>query len=400
MTEKLYLTDSYQTFCEATVLDIVYQDNSCYMIFDKTPFFPGGGGQFADKGAIRFLDTTEEIMIVDSYEKDGIVYHQLKDGNVPDCIGKLVLLYVFYDIRFERMRAHTGEHIISGVAHNLYGINNVGFHMDENGLMTVDFDKYLDDCALLNIELRANYYVLNNKNVHAKLFSNEEAQKLKYRSKIDFENDVRIVEIEDVDMCACCAPHLKNTAEVGFIKILSSASHRGGVRITLICGNNSLLQYQKRYKQILDISALLCSKYDEAVEAVAALVESNKALKYEKENQRKEFLMYLASKIQYSEILVEFFEKLTIDDLRIINNGLADKCGAISILLSGNDLDGYCYCVYSSRLQLNKFAYDFNSALLGTGGGRGTMIQGKISATKNEILNFIGEMKVEDYENA
>ena len=86
--------------------------------------------------------------------------------------------------------------------------------------------------------------------------------------------------------------------------------------------------------------------------------------------------------------------------LRIINNGLADKCGAISILLSGNDLDGYCYCAYSSRLQLNKFAHDFNSALLGTGGGRGMMIQGKISATKNEILNFINEMKVEDYENA
>ncbi len=399
MTEKLYLKDSYQTSCKATVIDIAYEGDCISIAVDKTPLFPGGGGQPSDKGVL-FTDSDIEITIAEAYEKDGLVYHRLADKGAAVQIGDTVALNVYSDLRFERMRAHTGEHIISGVAHQMYGVNNVGFHMDADCLMTVDFDKYLDDFALSDIENQANGYVLANKLINVISYPSANDCNFDYRSKKEFEGDVRIVEIEDVDRCACCAPHLKSTAEVGFIKILSSASHRGGVRITLICGRNSLREYQKRYKQILDISAILCSKYDEAVNAVSALVESNKALKYEKEKQREEFLRLIASNIWHSDIITEFFENLTIDDLRIINNTLADNCKYISLLFSGNDTDGYSYCVYSDKLQLKKFAFTFNASLAGSGGGRGTMIQGKVSASKSDILKFVNEMKVEDYENA
>ncbi len=394
MTEKLYLKDSYLFSCETTVTEIIDEGDYLSVAFLQTPFFPGGGGQPSDKGCVN------DIHIKGAYEKDGIIYHQMKDKHFPYSVEDNVTLSVSSDIRFERMRAHSGEHIVSGIAHNMYGVDNVGFHMDENGLMTVDFNKYLERDELNRIEYAANRCVMDNVKINADVYPVENVTNIEYRSKIEFDDDVRIVEIEGIDKCACCAPHLKFTGEVGFIKILSSASHRGGVRITMICGSNSYFELEKRYRQILDISALLCSRYDDAVTAVSELIENNKIIKYEKEQIRYDFLQFCASEIQTSEIIIDFFDNFSIDDLRIINNILSEKCKYLSLLFSGNDSVGYCYCIYSDKLKLDKFARDFNSLLNGSGGGKGTMLQGKVKSTKDDIVKFVNEMKVEKYENA
>lgn len=394
MTEKLYLKDSYIFSCETVITEIIVDDTSISVAFLHTPFFAGGGGQPSDCGYVN------GVYAKDAYEIDGIVYHRLNCKEFPYKVGDNVTVSVCEDIRLERMRAHTGEHILSGVAHNMFGVENVGFHMDENGLMTVDFDKYLDNSKLQLLEENANRCVMDNAEIKINTYAVDDTSQLDFRSKIDFTDDVRIVEISGVDKCACCAPHLRFTGEVGLIKILSSASHRGGVRITLICGRNSYVEFEKRYRQILDISALLCSKYDEVVESVAGLIDNNKSLKYEKEQIRNELLITCAANIQPDEVVFEFYEKLSADELRIINNALADKCKYISLLFSGNDTVGYSYCVYSDRLNLDKFARDLKNSLNGSGGGRGTMIQGKLKASKDDIVRFINEMKVENYENA
>ena len=394
MTDKLYLKDSYLLSVETHISEIIDEGNCLSVVFTVSPFFPGGGGQPSDSGLIN------EIPVIEAYEQENVIYHRLKDKNFPYSVGDIVLLSVDEKIRFERMRAHTGEHIVSGIAHNLYGAENVGFHMDENGLMTVDFDKYFDKSVLAKIEIEANKCVMADAEIKASIYSSIDIEGIEFRSKLEFKDDVRIVEINGIDRCACCAPHLKTTGEVGSVKILSSASHRGGVRITLVCGLNSYLEFQRRYRQVLDISALLCSKYDECVSCVAELIENNKKLKNEKEQIRNEFLLFIASKIQKSDIIVEFFDQMNIDDLRRINNYLTEKCGIISLLFSGSDEQGYCYCIYSDKLQLAEFFRDFKAALNGTGGGKGAILQGRVKATKNEIYRFISGMKVESYENA
>lgn len=393
MTEQLYLLDSYLFSCKTEIIDII-NENGCFsLVFDKTPFFSGGGGQSSDNGFV------ESIVITEAFEKNGVIYHRIAEKYCPFSAGDLVLVSVDSDSRIEKMRAHTGEHIVSGIAHNLFGVENVGFHMDDNMIMTVDFDKYLDKSQLHLLEVEANKCVMKNLRVSADIYSVDDAAALNYRSKLDFDKDVRIVEIEKTDRCACCAPHLKNTGEVGFIKILSSASHRGGVRITLICGETAYSELEKRYNQIMKISAMLCSEYDKADIAVADLIEANKNLRYEKDMLNNKLLDYISSTIESDEIIIRFFDGLSMDELRYINNNLKSKC-KLSLLFSGNDSSGFSYSFMAESLSLDRLVRDFNNSLGGRGGGRGGLVQGKVSSFKEQIYKYLNEMKVENYENA
>ncbi len=394
MTEKLYLIDSYLTDYDSKILEIIEYEEYFDVIFDKTPFFPGGGGQPSDKGEVG------EFCVIDSYEKDGIVYHRINNKNFFYKVGDIVKLSVYNEIRIERMRAHTGEHIISGVANNKFNVNNVGFHMDENGIMTVDFDKHLDKADLQILELEANRSVMDNRKISVITYSQKEAEEIEFRSKIDFTDDIRIVDIAGIDKCACCAPHLKSTGEVGAIKILSSCSHRGGVRLTIICGVNAYNEFQKRYEQILNISALLCARYDDADIAVAELSENNKALKYELSSLRKENLYFISESIEKSDIICKFFSDLFIDDLRIINNNLIGKFSTASFLFTESEPSKYNYCIFSDKLNLNKLVKDMNLRFNGRGGGKGVMVQGSLFAQKSELIKFVEELQVEKYENA
>lgn len=394
MTEKLYLCDSYSFQCQASIIDLIDSGDTLDVGVSKTPFFPGGGGQPCDCGYIN------EFKVTASYEINEIVYHKINRNNVSFNIGDLVFIKVDDSVRLERMRAHSGEHVFSGIAHRLFNVENVGFHMDEDCVMTVDFDRYLDSSNIKQLEIEVNKAIMNNSEITARTFSLAEASEKEYRSKLVFTDDVRIVEIAGVDSCACCAPHVKSTGEIGCVKVLSSASHRSGVRIVLVCGLKALFEFEKRYSQILKISALLCSKYDEAVSAVSELIDSNKSLHYDLDRIKSEHLSYIASKVSKSEIIFEFFEGLSNDDLRIINNNLKGKFSIMSLLLSGSDEIGYSYCVMSERIKLDEFARDFNKNLSGSGGGRGIMIQGRIKARAADVIAFINEMKVEEYENA
>lgn len=392
MTEKLYYIDSHLYEFDAVVEDIIYENEKCLIVLDKTAFFPEGGGQPSDTGKLNGTD----VLYV--YEKNDLIYHQLKqkaDFNIGDSVtGKLDK-----ELRFARMQAHSGEHIVSGVAHTLFGVDNVGFHMDEL-LMTVDFNKPLSKEDLELIENEANRYVFSNLRVNAEIFDNDKLSELDFRSKIDFPGPARIVDIEGVDKCACCAPHVNYTGEIGIIKILGAISHRGGVRLTMICGLAALRDYQSKHRQTLNIAAALCAKHSETDIAVERIIESNKDLKYKIGNEKMRYLNYIASGISANSVIFEIFSDLSMEELRELANLIKDQGEYAVILLSGTDDKGYSYCILSEKLELRKLVSDFNSALNGSGGGKGCIAQGKLNCCRNSIEKYINELKVDVYENA
>ncbi len=392
MTEKLYYSDSFLTCCYAGVLEIITENNCFLVVFDKTVFFPTGGGQPCDEG------TVNDCPVAEVFEKNGVIYHKM--NNINFSVGDIVLCQINFELRFSRMQAHTGEHILSGVAHNLFSVENVGFHMDNNNVMTVDFDKYLDKDKLSLIEKKSNECIYFDFKVNSAVYSQESASQLNYRSKLELTENIRIIEIENVDKCACCAPHLSSTGQVGLIKILSAVSHRGGVRITLICGYSAFADYCKRHEQILDISSLLCSKHDEAENAVNKLIENNMKLKSEISRIKDEHLKFVAGTVEPAELILHFFDNFTVDDMRILSEYLKEKSQSGVLLLSKNTNGGYSYCINSDVLDLKLFAKDFNSALNGSGGGKGTIIQGKVNAAEDDIFRYIKNIRVKNYENA
>ena len=329
MTEKIYYDDSSLSEFYATVLGVENTDNNtAAIILNATAFFPEGGGQSADTGYIG------NAFVFDVAEKDGIIYHFTKDKDLPE-VGAIIPCRIDAGKRFSRMQAHSGEHIVSGIAHSMYGAENVGFHMDDT-VMTVDFNIPLSDEQLRVIEMKANDCIYQNVNINTFILSAEKAAEYAYRSKLEFTGDVRLVEIENTDLCACCAPHVMTTGEIGIIKILSAVSHRGGVRITLLAGKTAFEDYIKKHNATMSISSLLCSKHHETAQAVERLVETNSSIKYDFSVRQKNLL----------EIIAADIVKL------------------------------------------------FNGACQGSGGGRGNMIQGKVKAGKEQILNFFTELKV------
>lgn len=386
MTEKLYYTDSYIAEFTATVLRIERINNTSAIILDKSAFFPEGGGQASDSGYIG------DAFIYDVYEKEGIIYHLTESEKIPE-LSSVVTCKIDFDKRFSRMQSHSGEHIVSGIAHSLFGATNVGFHMDDT-LMTVDFDLPLTKEQLCVIEEKANECVYKNYKINTFILPADKAAEHDYRSKLEFTGDVRLVEIESTDLCACCAPHVNRTGEIGIIKILSSVSHRGGVRLTLICGKTAYNDYSDKHNATMSISAQLCAKHNETSEAVAKLIEANSSAKYEFSVYRKNLLKIIADAITPAETICCFYDNLTMDDIREICNFAKEKSKTLCAILSGNDDKGYSYCIFSESPELPSIVKQLNTVCFGSGGGRGNMLQGRVKANKVSITEFFTELKV------
>ena len=208
MTEKLFETESHRKEFRATVLECAPSDSGYEVVLDRTAFFPEGGGQAADTGILG------GVRVKDVQERDGIVYHTT-EGNLE--VGAGVEGLLDWDIRFSRMQQHTGEHIVSGLMHSRFGYDNVGFHLGEE-VCTLDLNGPVTKEQLKEIEVAANKVVFANLPVEIRYPSKEELAVLDYRSKREIEGQVRIVSIPGYDVCACCAPHVKSTGEIGLIK--------------------------------------------------------------------------------------------------------------------------------------------------------------------------------------
>ena len=145
-TEKLYYADAFQTECTARVVSCEEGKKGYEVVLDRTVFYPEGGGQPGDTGYLN------DVRVTDTHEKAGLVVHYCASALAP---GSEVAAKIDWDRRFDLMQQHSGEHIFSGLVHEKYGYNNVGFHLGAD-TVTIDFDGEIDEAGLREIELKAN----------------------------------------------------------------------------------------------------------------------------------------------------------------------------------------------------------------------------------------------------
>lgn len=377
MTEKLYYKDAYISEFSARVLSCVESDVGYVAVLDRTAFFPEEGGQYADTGFIGVAEVN------DVREKDGVIYHYVNryvDLGEVEC-------RVNFDERYEKMRCHTAEHIVSGIIHSLYGLDNVGFHLGRD-YVTFDFNGALTREMLDRVEDLANEVVSRNIPVVAYFPTAEELSVLEYRSKLDLSENVRIVTIGDCDSCACCAPHVLNTGEVGLIKLLGFEKHKGGVRIYLAAGRLALTDYRAKYREVKRISELLSTPEAEVSLGVEKLLSD-----YEGAKQRIKALSLQIAAITADSVLPTegnalcYLKDASADDLREICRLATDRVGGMLVALSGKDGD-FKYVISSKSLKLNGLVKDINAALQGRGGGRPEMIQGSFAVSLDRIKEY------------
>lgn len=378
-TTKLFYENAYTRTFQARVLACGEGKNGWLVELDQTAFFPEGGGQTADTGALG------GARVLDVHEKAGRVLH-LTDGPLP--VGETVTGQIDWAERFRKMQNHSGEHVVSGLVHTRFGYDNVGFHLGDDGC-TLDFSGELTRSQLDEIERAANAVVWENRPVTARFPAPEELERLDYRSKLDLRENVRIVTVEGVDCCACCAPHVSRTGEIGVIKLLDFMRHRGGVRVWAKSGTDALRDYQARYTASAAVSGLLNTPQDSIAGGVERLLAQRDGMKQELAALRRQAAEAQAAALRPTEGNMLLFTQADEAGMRLLANAGMEKCGGVCAVFSGGDGD-FRFVMASRTEDMRAYIKDLPAHLKARGGGQPQMVSGRCAAARTELEAFFG----------
>ncbi len=380
MTEKLYDLDAYGHEFTATVLRCEEDKKGFKVVLDKTFFFPEEGGQTPDTGTVNGIEVVHVSI------KDDVITHYLSQ---PFEVGTVVTGKVDFDRRFLKMQMHSAEHIFSGLVNSTFGYNNVGFHLSDNSA-TMDYDGKFSYEDALALERKVNEIIVSGRKITAVYPSKEELAALSYRSKKELSGPVRIVTVDGVDVCACCAPHVRNTSEIGIFKITSWENYKSGVRINYLAGFRAIEDYERKLSDLREISRTLSFKQGDELAGVIKLSKDLSDLKYKEVELRNK---YIDLKVQSEKndsdngvcILPSDFSLC----MKYACDALKEFYPGVRTVLCGSDEEGYRFYVESENFDLTELLKLLKEKFDVKGGGKKNAIQGTILAKSGEIRNFL-----------
>lgn len=269
MNYKLYLENPYLRQAKARIIDKQYKNDLYYLKLDKTIFYPHlSGGQPRDIGTINGIE------VQDVYEEDGQIIHVIEENIHSD----KVTMMIDWKTRIDYMQQHTGQHLLSAGFYKLFNGDTVGFHL---GSEYVYVDINLPDMTweqAEKIETYVNKIITSNFEIKAYYIGLSEVENLPIRKKPTVNSNIRIVEIDDIDFSPCGGTHLRNTGEIGMIKIRKWKKYKGNIRVEFVCGNRALEDYAWKNQHINEIALLLSSKDSDVLDKVKLLFAQKKEL--------------------------------------------------------------------------------------------------------------------------
>lgn len=413
--DELYYTDPYAREFDARVTSCEPVEGGFAIALDATAFYPTGGGQPGDRGTLVPADAPAPAPAAAqgtpegegaATEAPGTVHVReavpgaepctvLHLTDAPLAVGTRVHGALDWTWRRDNMEAHTGEHIVSGIVHALFGYDNVGFHMGEK-CIEVDFDGILTPEQALDVERRVNQAVRDDVPVRALLPTPEQLDAMDYRSKKDHDGQIRVVVIDGVDSCACCGTHVATTGQVGLVKILRVGTKKKKTRIELLCGRRALEACEDLTGRLRDTSNFLSVADEDVPEAVRRLSGEKDELKHLlKQANRKIIDQEVASFSPTGALLTCYRDGLDVDELRYLCERALERteattCAALSPAAGG---DGrIAYVLASEDADLRAACKQLNGRLNGRGGGKPHMVQGSWAATRAEAEAAIAEL--------
>ncbi len=393
MTRELYYENSYIKTFEAKVVECKACDEGYAVVLDQTGFYPGGGGQPFDTGVL------DGQAVMEVYEKDGVIYHKLAQ---PLEEGRMVSGEVDLERRIDFMVQHTGEHIVSGIIDKQYGYANVGFHLAPT-YMTADFDGELNEAQLEEVERLANEAVKTQRCVETAFYDEKSIESMNYRSKKALTGRVRLVRVGEYDCCACCGTHVNAVNEVGMIKIIQAERHRGGMRLTILCGERARNYFNDSLNTLRDISAMTSAKRGEESEAIRRLQQEILQLKQERVTRNQAFYQLKASQYLYDRPLFIVEPSIAPQELKYLAEAMTPFIQQ-TVLLIVPKQDSLHYMVMSQDEDVRPFVKALNQTFNGKGGGKPHLCQGSLEAKVEEVEAYFDKAypswvkEIEQYE--
>ena len=388
-TQKYYEANAYRREADAVILAAEPDGRGGgKLALDGTVFYPEGGGQPADHGTLTLPDGAR-LTVTDVHEQGGVIWHRvdaLPDTAAP---GTAVTGRIDWAWRFDKMQQHTGEHILSGILHQMFGAENVGFHIGSDAVR-MDTSVPISAEGLREAELAANRIVWQNVPVLITYPTREELARMTYRSKKEIEGQVRIVTIPGADVCACCGTHTAATGAVGQIKILAAENYKGGVRLSIVCGERALLAAQAMRQRQADIGALLSAKPSETAHAVHRVYDEYTALKFAHFGLCSELFDALAAQVAPGVDAIRIVPGLDPDGLHRLAARLSEATTGLCAALTANE-KGTGYCLAQAGGDVRALTKALNTALNGRGGGKPGICQGSCAAAPEQVETFLKE---------
>lgn len=388
-TIKLYDDHPYETEFTAEIVSAEQKKKGLEVVLDQTLFFPEEGGQSPDTGKLGGFD------VADVQIREGVITHLLKCKEKDAASlqpGMQVQGTIDWDHRFSNMQNHTGEHILSGLIHSTFRYDNVGFHLSDREV-TLDVNGLITEEQLRDLERRANEAVYRNIGVIAEYPDREILKDLDYRSKIEIDGPVRIVTIPGVDVCACCAPHVAHTGEIGILKIVHSMKYKGGMRLNILCGRRAVRYLQNLQQQMWDLSHILSAKQEQVVPYVEKQMADMAAMKEKLTAVQKKTAEAMADQVPAETPVCWLFEnELDNPVQRNLVNTLVEKGVGIAGVFHGEDAQGYRYIIGSRTRDSREAGNVLREKCNARGGGKPEMIQGSVSASEAEIREALKDM--------
>ena len=388
-TQKYYEADAYRREADAVILAAEPDGRGGgKLALDGTVFYPEGGGQPADHGTLTLPDGAR-LTVTDVHEQGGVIWHRvdaLPDTAAP---GTAVTGRIGWAWRFDKMQQHTGEHILSGILHQMFGAENVGFHIGSDAVR-MDTSVPISAEGLREAELAANRIVWQNVPVLITYPTREELARMTYRSKKEIEGQVRIVTIPGADVCACCGTHTAATGAVGQVKILAAENYKGGVRLSIVCGERALLAAQAMRQRQADIGALLSAKPSETAHAVHRVYDEYTALKFAHFGLCSELFDALAAQVAPGADAIRIVPGLDPDGLHRLAARLSEATTGLCAALTANE-KGTGYCLAQAGGDVRALTKALNTALNGRGGGKPGICQGSCAAAPEQVETFLKE---------
>ena len=432
-TVKLYDAQPYAREFDATVVfaEPGKEPGTVRVALDATLFFPEEGGQTPDRGVLAgfpVVDVQLETILAGRSEGGEEKAHAPEDAKTlresgevchvivhlvdvrqeqalrPDAEEDAAISTVLapgqgvhgtldWQHRYSNMQNHSGEHILSGLLHSIWGYENVGFRLSEN-TVTLDTGGMLTPEEVLFLEQKANEAVWRNAAIRCEYPAREVLEAMDYRSKKAIDGPIRIVTIDGVDVCACCAPHVARTGEIGMIKILSAEKNRNATRLTIACGDRALRMMQTYQQQLEQASRLMNEPRETAAAGIRRLLEEIQELKSactERELQYAEMLFHqVESEFGKDENLTGkdiflFEESLSNLPQRTLMNRLCEMGWRYAGVFVGNEEAGWRYLIGSRSADARIPNKALRDSLGAKGGGKPEMVQGTVMGERSAV---------------
>ena len=377
MTRLLYREDSTIRDFEGTVLDSIERDGATWVELDRTAFYPGGGGQPADRGRL------DALPVVDVSEEEGRVWHRVEGALAP---GSRVEGSVDWARRFDHMQQHTGQHILSQAFIAVAGAETRSFHLGEEEVSIDVAHPGLDPGMLRSVEERANEVVWEDREILIHEVPREEIGRFPLRKLPAVEGIVRVVEVHGFDWSACGGTHVRRTGQVGIVAILSTEKYKGGTRVAFVCGGRALRRQRDRAHLLRELSLAFTAGEGDLPKAVARLKEERDRLdKRLKTLLASELVREAAALIEAAPrglrgpVVARHFPDRDSGEIGALASLIAGR-GAIALLAAGGETPRAHFSAPAGTISVGDLLGRLCREYGGKGGGRPESAQGAFPA--------------------